>query len=57
MGSVLFMAAALAEFTLRTTGEPINIAIVNSGTFLGAICFLTGAYLLLPPAPTARRSA
>jgi hypothetical protein len=57
VGSVLFMAAALAEFTLTTTGEPINIAIVNSGTFLGAICFLVGAYLLLPPSPTALRRA
>jgi hypothetical protein len=57
VGSVLFMAAALAEFTLTTTGEPINIAIVNSGTFLGAVCFLVGAYLLLPPSPTTLRRA
>ncbi len=50
VGSVFFMASAIASFTLKTTGEAINIAIVNSGTFLGAICFLVGAYLLLPPA-------
>ena len=49
VGSVFFMASAVAAFTLRTTGEAINIAIVNTGTFLGAICFLIGAYLLLPP--------
>ena len=27
----------------------INTAIVNLGTFLGAVCFFVGAYLLLPP--------
>ena len=50
LGSVFFMASAIASFTLTTTGEAINIAVVNSGTFLGAICFLVGAYVLLPPA-------
>jgi len=49
VGSVFFMASAITAFTLKTTGEAINIAIVNTGTFLGAICFLVGAYLLLPP--------
>ncbi len=48
LGSVLFMAAALASFTLTTTGEPLNIALVNTGTFLGAICFLLAAYVTLP---------
>jgi hypothetical protein len=57
VGSVFFMASAIADFTLTTTGEVINIAIVNSGTFLGAVCFLVGAYLLLPPAPRPQRSA
>ncbi len=50
VGSVFFMASALAAFTLPTTGEAINIAIVNTGTFLGALCFLVGSYVLLPPA-------
>jgi len=49
IGSIAFMASALASFTLRTTGEAINITIVNTGTFIGAVCFLVGAYLLLPP--------
>ena len=48
IGSVFFMASAIGAFTLRTTGETLNIAIVNSGTFLGAICFLVGSYVLLP---------
>jgi hypothetical protein len=48
-GSIFFMASAVASFTLKTTGETINITIVNSGTFLGAVGFFVGAYLLLPP--------
>ena len=50
LGSIFFMASALASFTLVTTGESLNITIVNIGTFLGAVCFFVGAYLLLPPA-------
>lgn len=47
-GSVFFMAAALTAYTLPTTGEVVNITIVNAGTFLGALCFLLGAWVLLP---------
>ncbi len=43
IGSIFFMASALASFTLETTGETINIAIVNSGTFVGAVCFVVGS--------------
>ena len=50
LGSIFFMAAALAAFTLPTSGEVVNITIVNVGTLLGAVCFFVGAYLLLPPA-------
>jgi hypothetical protein len=58
IGSILFMASALASFTLETTGESINIAVVNSATFFGAICFLVGSYLGFPPvADSAARSA
>jgi hypothetical protein len=51
LGSIFFMASAIAAFILPTTGEVINIAIVNLGTFGGAVCFFLGAYLLLPPVP------
>ncbi|MDH3752712.1 MAG: hypothetical protein OEU32_02470 [Acidimicrobiia bacterium] len=50
VGSVFFMASAIASFTLKTTGEAINITIVNLGTFIGAVCFLVGGYVSLPPA-------
>jgi hypothetical protein len=55
VGSGFFMAAALAAFTLPTTGEPVNITIVNAGTFLGALCFLAGAWVLLPAATPSPR--
>ena len=48
VGSFFFMAAAIASFTLETTGETLNLTIVNIATFLGASCFFVGAYLLLP---------
>lgn len=50
VGSVFFMLSALGAFTLPTTGEPVNLTLVNAGTFLGAVCFLVGAYVLLPAA-------
>jgi hypothetical protein len=49
VGSVLFMLSAIAAFTLETTGEVVNTNIVNSTTCAGALCFLAGAYVLLPP--------
>jgi hypothetical protein len=47
-GSIWFMVAALASFVLPTTGEIVNIRLVNGGTFVGAVGFFVGAYLLLP---------
>jgi hypothetical protein len=46
MGSVAFGVAAVAARYLRSTGELANLALVNLGTFLGAVCFLLGAALL-----------
>lgn len=48
-GSIFFMLSALAALTLPATGEPINVTLVNSATFVGAACFFVGAYLLAPP--------
>lgn len=45
-GSVAFGVAAVAARYLPTTGELANIALVNLGTFVGAVCFLVGAVLL-----------
>jgi hypothetical protein len=52
IGSVFFMLSAIAAVILPTTGEVANIVIVNLGTFVGAVCFLVGGYLLWPPART-----
>ena len=38
-GSVAFGLSAIAAVVLPTTGEPLNLAIVNLGTFVGAVCF------------------
>jgi hypothetical protein len=47
-GSVAFGVSAVASFILPTTGEPASLFLTNLGTFVGAICFLIGAVLLLP---------
>ena len=49
VGSVLFMVAALAAFVRPDTTEPVAAGIANGATCLGALCFLWGARLLLPP--------
>jgi hypothetical protein len=48
VGSVLFMAAALAGFVLPNSGAVLNIRVDLAGTLLGALCFLTGAALMFP---------
>ena len=48
VGSVLFMASALASFVLPSTGEMIDVPWSLFGTLLGAACFLLGAALMLP---------
>ena len=48
LGSIAFGVSAIASFVLPTTGVPINVALVNLGTFVGAGCFFIGAVLLLP---------
>jgi hypothetical protein len=55
VGSVAFGAAAIGGRYLRTDGDVANIALVNAGTFLGAVCFLVGAALL--PAESAEEAA
>lgn len=59
VGSVLFMASAVASYVVPTTDELVSTRVAVAGTFLGAACFLVGAALMLPawrralrPAPT-----
>jgi hypothetical protein len=48
IGSILFMASALASYVLPSSGDLINTRIAVAGTLLGALCFLIGAALLFP---------
>ena len=53
-GSVAFGAAAVASYVVPDSGALRNAMVVNLGTCLGALCFLAGAYLLLPRSPAKR---
>jgi hypothetical protein len=48
VGSVAFGVSAVAAYVVPDSGQPANIELVNLGTFVGAIGFLVGAFLLLP---------
>ncbi len=47
MGSVAFGVSAVASY-VKPNGQLVSLALTNLGTFVGAICFLVGAVLLLP---------
>ena len=48
LGSVAFMASAIASYVLPSTDAMIDVPLSNTGTLLGAVCFLVGAALMLP---------
>jgi hypothetical protein len=47
-GSVAFGVSAVAGYISPATGQLHNAELSNLGTFIGALCFLAGALLLLP---------
>ena len=47
-GSIAFGASAAAAHVVSRSGQVRNVAVMNLGTFLGALAFLAGAVLLLP---------
>jgi hypothetical protein len=47
VGSIAFGASAIASY-VKPNGELVSLALTNLGTFVGALCFLAGALLLLP---------
>jgi hypothetical protein len=47
LGSVLFMASAVASYVLPSTEEMLGTQVAGAGTFFGALCFLAGAALML----------
>jgi len=50
IGSVAFMASAIAAWSDPSTGQQLSTYWVNAGTFIGAICFMSAAILLRPEA-------
>src|SRR5215217_5692650 len=48
LGSVAFMASAIASYVLPSTDAVIDVPLSNAGTFLGAVCFLVAATLMVP---------
>ena len=48
LGSIAFGVSAIASFVVVPSGELLSAHTSNLGTFVGAICFFVGAYLLLP---------
>ena len=52
VGCIAFGASAVGAFVKRT-GITDDALLANMGTFFGALCFLTAAYLLLPNRSTA----
>jgi len=51
-GSVAFAGSAVGAYVVPGSGEVTNAALVNVGTFVGALCFLVAAQLVLPPRPS-----
>lgn len=47
VGSIAFGISAIAARYLED-GSVANAALANSGTFIGAVCFFVGAWLLIP---------
>ena len=48
LGSMAFGISAVAAFVIPSSGDLLNAELSNLGTFIGAVCFLLGAILLLP---------
>jgi len=47
LGSIAFGFSAVASYVIPGTAELLNEPVANLGTFVGAVCFLAGAVLLL----------
>ena len=57
LGSVFFGISAIGAYLNPHTDEVTNLRWDNGGTFLGALCFLIAAVLLIPEARSARAPA
>jgi hypothetical protein len=57
LGSVFFGISAVTSFIVPSTGSEWNIVATDAFTFLGAVCFFAGAWLLLPESAEAEQAA
>jgi hypothetical protein len=57
LGSIFFGLSAIGAYTLTSTDELLSAWWSNVGTFLGAVCFLVGALLLIPKAPVPEQAS
>jgi hypothetical protein len=48
LGSIFFMASALASYVLPRSDDVLSTRVAVAGTLLGALCFLIGAMLMFP---------
>jgi hypothetical protein len=55
-GSIAFAVSAVGAFTLPSTTDVVSFRLDNGGTFVGALCFLAAALLLVPEARSCRRT-
>jgi hypothetical protein len=59
LGSVLFMASAVASFVRPSTGDALAVGLANWGTLTGALCFAVAGVMQEfehPAGPRRRRS-
>jgi hypothetical protein len=48
VGSIAFAVSAVGAYIIPSTGELASLVLDNLGTFVGGLCFLVGAILLIP---------
>jgi hypothetical protein len=48
VGSIAFTVSAIGAYTIPSTGNLVSLQWDNLGTFIGGLCFLGGALLLIP---------
>ena len=48
VGSLAFAASAIGAYTVPSTGDLVSLRWDTLGTFVGGVCFLIGAVLLIP---------
>ncbi len=57
LGSIAFGVSAIAAYVVPATDNDRNAELSNLGTLIGALCFLVGAAVLLPPRAATRAAS